>query len=141
LLELSSNSYSNFGFGFVQGPNVSNSGVGALMYSIGAQTNPLTLPYTSVATLQLDASLVGVANEIALRLNGSSVALPSTSGIDSGTANFAANPLYIGGRGTGITIPFNGRFYSIITRFGATLTADQITNTETWVNGKTKAYA
>lgn len=60
---------------------------------------------------------------------------PSTQG----TGNYAANPLYIGRRG-GTAWPFNGNLYSLIVRFGESLSSDQITSTENWVNGKTGAY-
>jgi hypothetical protein len=55
---------------------------------------------------------------------------------DKGTGNFLAYPLYIGARATGIA-PFNGQLYSLITRFGANLDANTITQTETYVAGKT----
>ena len=71
-----------------------------------------------------------------LRLNGIQVGSNSS---DQGTGNFLAYPLYIGRRG-GTTLPFNGRLYSLIIRFGANLDATTISNTETWVNGKTMAY-
>lgn len=58
---------------------------------------------------------------------------------DKGTGNFLAYPLYIGSR-AGTSLRFNGRLYSFIVRFGANLDATTITNTETWVNGKTRAY-
>jgi len=44
------------------------------------------------------------------------------------------------GRRAGASLPFNGQIYSLITRFGPTLSPEQITATETWVNGKTGAY-
>jgi len=44
------------------------------------------------------------------------------------------------GRRAGTSLPLNGQIFSLIVRFGANLTADQITSTETWVNGKTRAY-
>jgi hypothetical protein len=58
---------------------------------------------------------------------------------NQGTGNFGNYPLYIGSRG-GSSFRFNGRIYSLIVR-GAASTAQQISDTETWVNGKTKAYA
>jgi hypothetical protein len=67
-------------------------------------------------------------------------AVAGTSGTaDKGTGNFLAYPLYIGRRG-GSSLPFNGRIYSLLVRFGPNLDATTISNTETWVNGKTKAY-
>lgn len=58
---------------------------------------------------------------------------------DQGTGNFLAYPAYIGRR-AGAALPFNGRLYSLIARFGPNLTTEQINNTETWVNGKTGGY-
>jgi hypothetical protein len=55
---------------------------------------------------------------------------------DQGTGNFLAYPIYLGRRG-GTTLPFNGQIYSLLVRFGANLSAGQITDTETWVAGKT----
>lgn len=44
--------------------------------------------------------------------------------------------MYIGMRG-GTLLPFNGRLYGLITRFGPNLTADQISQTERWMAQKT----
>lgn len=78
-----------------------------------------------------------ISNDLStLRRNG----VAGTSGTaDQGTGNYLAYPLYIGRRG-GTSLPFNGHLYSLAVRFGPTLTADQIAQTETWVNGKTGAY-
>jgi hypothetical protein len=53
-----------------------------------------------------------------------------------GTGNFLAYPMYIGIRGSGSSLPLNGQIFSLIVRFGANLTADQINSTEAWVGGK-----
>jgi hypothetical protein len=71
-----------------------------------------------------------------LRRNGVQVNYISST---QGTGNYLSYPLYIGRR-AGSSIPFNGRIYSLIVRFGANLPDDQIAATETWVNGKTGAY-
>jgi hypothetical protein len=68
-----------------------------------------------------------------LRLNGTQVAQTTT---DQGTGNYLAYPLYLGARSDG-AFPFNGHLYSLITRFGATLDAPTIANTEAYVAGKT----
>jgi hypothetical protein len=89
-------------------------------------------PITNVIT-----GLGDISGDIAtLRINGAQAAQSTT---DQGTGNYLAYPLYIGRRG-GTSNPFNGQIFSLIVRFGANLTADQITSTETWVNGKTRAY-
>jgi len=141
LLETSSNSSINAGsFALAQGPAAANTGFGAIMNAgvnnIAAQTATLTVPYSSVATLQLNSALVGITNEISLRMNGVAMSLPTIFGTDTGTGNFGSYPLYIGRR-AGTSIPFNGNFYSILVRFGANLDAGTITSTETFVAGKT----
>jgi hypothetical protein len=71
-----------------------------------------------------------------LRVNGVQISNIATT---QGTGNFGNYPLYIGSRG-GTTLRYNGRLYSLVV-LGRTATAAEITNTETWVNGKTYAYA
>jgi len=61
-----------------------------------------------------------------------------TTVIEQGTGNYSNAPLYIGARNQ-TSLYFNGNIYSLIIR-GASSTATQITNTETYVNSKTKAY-
>ncbi|MCJ7824969.1 MAG: LamG domain-containing protein, partial [Anaerolineales bacterium] len=90
------------------------------------------LPSTNVLT-----GLGDISGDLAtLRINGTQAA---QSTADQGTGNFLAYPLYIGRRG-GTTLPFNGRLYPMIVRFGPTLTTEQIEQTETYVNSKTGAY-
>jgi len=93
---------------------------------------PQTLPITNVVSGLGDIA----GDSMLLRLNGTQV---GSSSSDQGTGNFLAYPLYIGRRG-GTTLPFNGRIYSLIIRFGANLDATTISNTETWVNARTMAY-
>jgi hypothetical protein len=85
----------------------------------------------------VDTGIADISAPLArIRING----VTGTDGTSSqGTGNFLAYPLYIGSR-LG-SVRFNGRIYSLIVRFGANLDATTITNTETWVNGKTYAYA
>lgn len=73
------------------------------------------------------------ADSNTLRVNGT---VAGTVATDQGTGNFANLPIYIGRRG-GTTFPFNGNIFSLLVRFGANLTTPQITDTETWVAGKT----
>lgn len=58
---------------------------------------------------------------------------------DKGTGNFGNYPLYIGSR-AGSSVRYNGRLYSLIVR-GATSNTGYITDTEGWINGRTRAYA
>jgi len=89
-------------------------------------------PITNVTTGLGDIS----APFVTLRINASQVANNTAS---QGGGNYNNYPLYIGSR-TGTTQRYNGRLYSLIIRFGANLDAATISNTETWVNGKTMAY-
>jgi len=89
-------------------------------------------PITNVLSGLADIS----GDSVVLRANGAQVG-SNTS--DQGTGNYLAYPLYLGRRNAA-TLPFNGRLYSLITRFGANLTTGQITSTESWVNGETGAY-
>ena len=95
-------------------------------------------PDTKVISILDDISQPTSAQETVMRLNGTTQSLVFSVG-NAGTGNFNAYPLYLGRRG-GSTNPFNGRIYSLITRFGANLTTGQITSTEKWVNSKTGAY-
>lgn len=61
-----------------------------------------------------------------------------TNNTNQGTGNFGNHPLYIGSR-AGSSLYFNGKIYSLIVR-GALSTAQEITDTETWVNNKTGAF-
>jgi hypothetical protein len=102
-----------------------------------SQTQSATTGLNGVAP---DTAVIAITHDIAgdlstIRRNG----VAGTNGTgDKGTGNFGNYPLFIGRRG-GTTLPFNGRLHSLIVR-GAQSTAGQITQTETFVNGKTKAY-
>lgn len=97
-----------------------------------ATSNTYAAPITNVLTCIGD-----IANDVAiLRANGTQAA---TSAADQGTGNYLAYPLYIGAR-AGTSTFFNGRLYGLIGRFGPSLSAGQIANTEGWLNAKTGAY-
>lgn len=102
------------------------------LFPAGANSGAIAAPVTNVLTGISDIN----TDLMTLGVNGVQVA---TSSVDQGTGNFLAYPLYIGRRG-GTTLPFNGRIYNLIVRFGANLTASQIASTENWVNTKTGAY-
>ena len=90
-------------------------------------------PITNVVTGLGDI----IADTTIIRINNTQI---GSSSADQGTGYFSSYPLYIGRRG-GSTLPFNGNLYSLIVRFSAANLSDaQIASTETWVNGKTKAY-
>ena len=119
--------------------NVVGGFYGAL--SRGSAASSGTQAATTIAFLAPDTAVLTALHDIPGdstigRRNG--VQFGNATG-DKGTGNFLAYPLYLGRRG-GASVPFNGNMYSMIVRFGANLTADQIAATETWVNGKTGAY-
>ena len=121
-------------------------------YLLGPRSSNTTYDFTSRGSLALGAAFISgyaapTTNTLTglgdisgdrqtLRVNRTQVA---QSAVDQGTGDFLAYPLYIGRR-AGTSLPFNGNIFSLIVRFGANLTAPQITDTETWVNGKTGAY-
>lgn len=107
--------------------------------SKGTVSSDNTSPFTFAALItNVITGLADISGDSnVLRINASQVNQNLT---DQGTGNYLAYPLYIGRRGSDSTLPFNGRLYSLIVRFGANLTTGQITSTESWVNSKTGAY-
>lgn len=89
-------------------------------------------PRTDVLTALADIS----APSAQLRVSQSAIAANTAS---QGTGNYLTHTHFIGRR-NGTSLPFNGRLYQLITRYGANLTADQITQTETFVNARTGAF-
>lgn len=134
--ELTSSAASNNGAWHLAAPNAASATLAfeskgtALTDAIASSgvAAPVTAVVTGIADIGADTNII--------RINGTQV--DSDSG-DQGTGNFTAAAVYVGRRG-GTSLPFNGRVYSLICRFGPNLTADQITQTEAWVNGKTGAY-
>lgn len=70
-----------------------------------------------------------------LRLNGAQI---NQSTGDLGSGNFGNYPLFIGAR-NGATYPWAGRTYGFIVR-SVLSTANQLSNTEAWLNGVAKIY-
>lgn len=93
-----------------------------------AYSAPHTAVFTGYGDIAADVNIA--------RINGVQAA---TSATNQGTGNFSAAVANIGRR-NGSTLPFNGRIYGLICRFGPNLTATQITQVENWMNGKTGAY-
>jgi hypothetical protein len=139
LTELGTNSGTNAGAFVLLAPN--NTGAsgdfacysrGTASVASGASSSVILAPSTKVMS-----SIFAISTDtMILRLDGVQAASRTS---DQGSGNFNAQTLYIGRRG-GSTLPYNGRLYGAIIRFGANLDNTQITNTETWMNGKTKAY-
>ena len=72
--------------------------------------------------------------ELIPRLNGVVSTNITWTGTTAGTGNFGNQPLHIGSLG-GSSVFFQGHIYQIIVR-GALSTADQIYQTEAWVDFK-----
>lgn len=100
--------------------------------TIKSTTATFAAPDTAVIT-----GLFDIAGDSAVARRNGVAATPATG--DQGTGNFSAQTVRIGRYGTS-SLPFNGRIYGLICRFGPNLTADQIAQTEAWVNSKTGAY-
>lgn len=93
-------------------------------------------PITNTHCIEFDTtgSGTGATAQIRPRVNG--VILTNGSGTSAGP--LANAPLFIGRRNNASN-PLNGRIYSLIIR-GAASTAQQITDTENYINNKTGAY-
>lgn len=96
-----------------------------------AIASPFAAPITNVITGLADIS----GDTVTIRVDGTQIQQTTT---DQGTGNYGNYPLYIGRR-EGTTLPLYGRLYSMII-LGRAATTGEITDTETWVNGKTGAY-
>ena len=137
IMESSANAGTNAGSIRLVGPSSmgenyfwgsSGTGFAAVITTNNSYIAPITNVLTSIGDIAADTCI--------LRINGTQV---GASAIDQGTGNYLAYPMYIGRRG-GISLPFSGRLYGLIVRFGITLTDAQIAQTEAWVNSKTGAY-
>lgn len=89
-------------------------------------------PTTNVLSMSGDIS----GDSLSMRVNALPAGTPSAA--DQGTGNYGTYPLYIGRRNNA-AYPLNGRIYSLIVR-GAASSAQQITDTENYINSKTGAY-
>jgi hypothetical protein len=135
VVETSTSSLDAGAWGFSDG---SGSGGGSRTFGFRSQdafvaSSPEVLaPTTYVGTAIADRG----APNITLRRNGTQVAINSDS---QGTGNYLTYPHFIGRR-AGTALPFSGRIYQLITRFGPNLSADQIAAAEAFVNQKTGAF-
>lgn len=133
--ELSATSASNAGSFKMAAPNSNGAGD----YSIGSRGTTTVNVFRPGFPAPHTAVLLGIADISApiaeLRVNKTTAAPVITT---QGTGNYLTYPIYIGRRaGTGPA--FNGNLYSLIVR-GAASSAQQITDTETYINSKTGAY-
>lgn len=124
---------------FLLWARIANNG-GYEWYSTGTTVANLTetpnavLPKSNVITVTTDIAQTS-PNELGMRLNG--VVATTTITGSAGTGNFSNAAITLGSYNSSNF--FNGYLYSLIVR-GASSTATQITDTETYVNSKTKAY-
>jgi hypothetical protein len=122
MVEAPSGAFPDYGF---------NSG-GSLPFSASARSVGFAAPITDIVT-----GLGDISGRFAvLRVDGVS---RFTATNDQGTGNYLAYPAYIGRRG-GTSLPFNGRIYSLICRFGPNLSNYIIGLVEAYTNSKTGAY-
>jgi hypothetical protein len=94
-----------------------------------ATSGILTAPRTNVLTGLGDIS----APSTILRVDGTQAASNTAT---QGTGNYLTYPLFIGRRG-GASLPFNGRIYGLLVRFGANLSTAQIDQAEAFMAAKT----
>lgn len=90
-------------------------------------------PYAAGTAFVLTGQMDINAPSTSIRMNSTSVG-SSTNTL--GTASIASKALYVGRR-DGTTLPYNGRIYGLIVRFGANLTASQLAQVEQWMRFKT----
>ena len=137
IAETSVDASSNLGVVGISGPPAAVPGYGSRSKGSLDKTASATVGFASPITNVV--SMMGdIANDsLSLRANG--VEIANNTG-DQGTGNFLAYPIYIGRRG-GSSLPFNGRIYSLIVRFGPNLSARYIYLAENWMNFKTGAYS
>lgn len=104
---------------------------GTILVQIATTVTTYPAPIANVVTGLGDIS----GDSAIIRVNG---VVNNSSSADQGTGNYSNSVLNIGRRNN-LSLPLNGRIYSLIVR-GAASSATEITNTETWVNGKIAAY-
>ena len=90
-------------------------------------------PITNVLTTTFDGSQSGLANQVKARVNGSLQVLSVGSNGDT-VGSMGNYVTYVGTRNG--AWPLNGRIYSLII-LGRLATTQEVTDTETWVAGKT----
>jgi hypothetical protein len=108
---------------------------GSNTFSVVGTSDNFFAPVTSVVTGLFNKAGAAALEQNIVRVNGPVSNTVLTAG-PAGSGNFDNLPIYIGAR-AGTSLFFSGHLYSLVTRFGANLTANQIADTETWVAGKT----
>jgi hypothetical protein len=115
--------------------SVNNLGTYRMYGSIFAGGNLTSAPPSlSVMTFAFDIG----GDSVSVRSNGSAAAGNMSVGSDAGTGNFGNWPLYIAAR-SGNSLQCAVKIYQLCI-VGKTASGTEITNTETFINGKTGAY-
>jgi hypothetical protein len=126
----------NGAFGFVANPgsNAYNTVAsrGTTPVTLNTPAGSFTAPQTSVQAMLADVS----TPNLVARKNGTQIAQNNTS--SQGTGNYGNHTLFVGARNNASN-RLNGRIYGLIVR-GATTATATLEQTETWMNGKTKAF-
>jgi hypothetical protein len=142
LVEASSNGITNDGTFSLQSPEGSAQNYSFRARGIGSSTGwfavTFTAPITSVLSCSFDNAGSNRSNVVFPRVNGATPSLSPAGGAFT-AGNFLTYQHFIGRR-NGISLPFNGRLYQLITRYGPNLSADQIAAAEVFVNQKTGAF-
>jgi hypothetical protein len=99
--------------------------------SRGVVYDSFTTPSTAILCMLSDIS----ADSVLYRFNGTQV---SQNTDDQGSGNFGNYVLYLGARADS-SLRFRGNMFGLIAR-GATTATPTLEQTETWMNGKTKAF-
>ena len=140
LMELSTDTNSNFGsFYIFPGTNIGGDTWSSVATG-NVNGNGGQGAYTAVSASNPDKAVISISHSIPAALSTiRKNTVAGTNGTASkGTGNFGNYPVYLGSRG-GVSDFFGGNVYTTILR-GAASTATEVTNTETYINGKTGAY-
>jgi hypothetical protein len=117
---------------------ISGSPTGASDIGAVETVNTFTAPITNIVTSQINIANAGVSGAFQVRVNGNSQTLNTLFNANKSSSGLANRPLVVGVRPDG-NFRYTGRIYSLIVR-GASSTAGQISDTEGWVNSRTRAY-
>ena len=115
------------------------SGTNSAFVGVSRTTSAFSAPRTDVLTSQISIAVTPITSAITTNVNSVNAAMSELFVYGAPGSAFANSALSIGQRPDN-SFRLNGRIYSLIVR-GAASTAQQISDTETWVNGKTFAYA
>lgn len=141
LVELSANALGNAGAFYLktvdQGANYLQVATNTTDYLYG-NSAVISRPVKKVIAQLMDLSISPTqpSDQLKLRLNASPETLSTVGYMITGS--FGTYPLYVASRANG-DYYFGGKLYSMIVRCALSDT-QEITDTETWVNGKTGAY-